>query len=99
MEKKERLVELQALIYEYQEREFGFDILYGKLRHEYAIEEANEPDFRRNTYLNNLRITMEKQAAKYITARRKNSRKSAFREYADFIYQFSRDVQLVLSEC
>ncbi len=89
--RQERLKEVRELIDRYGGNESGFSVLYQKLLEEYATEEAIDPNFRTNHYLNNLRQTRDKQASTYMYYKQKRPKKEAPQEYKDFVSNFRHD--------
>lgn len=92
MSRQERLKKVMEKIEQNSRSERGFDELYSILLEEYSIEEYANPDFRTNSYLNNLRQTRDKQANLYIEIKKRRPVKGAPEEYRDFIRHFKQDI-------
>jgi hypothetical protein len=91
MSRQERIAKALSFIKSH-ENEYHFDALYALLNDEYDAEYAYNSDLNTNHYLNNLRQTKEKQAAVYMSVKRKRPVKGAPLEFRDFLSNFRHDV-------
>lgn len=87
-----RLEELLLYIKLYERQEHYFSLVFHKLQDEHDLEFKFNPDFRSNSYLNNLRQTIEKQADSYMSANLKKSKRGHMAEYIEFIDNFKNDI-------
>ena len=92
MEKYIRLTELLQYINDRADRENNFDSLYKRLLNEYNLESHRMSELKKNTYLNALRLTRDKQAASYIYAKHRLPKSDHWSEYCDFVSHFRKDV-------
>ena len=77
-------------------QEQHFNAIYQKLEFEYQTEQLADDNLRTNLYLNNLRQTIEKQAAAYQSAKENRPTKGAPTEFKSFISNFRQDIQEAL---
>ena len=92
MDRQQRLKDLLQFIQDNGDREYSFDKLYDKLQSEQNTEEAYNINLRENLYLNDLRQTIQKQAATYITTKQKRPKGNCYPEFKDFVSNFKDDV-------
>jgi hypothetical protein len=93
MNRIERVKSVYDLIKDLGDYERNFDTLYAKLLEEFDIEFADNPNYRTNHYLNDLRQTKDKQARIYMAANEKRPKKGAPSEFGEFIRHFRNDTK------
>ena len=93
MDRQQRLKDLLQFIQDNGDREYSFDKLYDKLQSEYNTEEAYNSNLRENLYLNDLRQTIQKQAATYIKTKQKRPKGNCYPEFKEFVSNFKDDVR------
>lgn len=84
------LEELLKFVEGHEDYEYHFEKLFKRLQTEYYREMQKNSDLRTNHYLNNLRQTIEKQAAAYQKA--KARKKNCWSEFSDFTRHFKQDI-------
>jgi hypothetical protein len=85
----ERLKEVLSIIDLHRHDESSFGELYDLLKKEYFLEGRDDG---KGIYQNNLRQTIQKQAANYIAVKKRRPKKGAPSEYSEFVSNFRTDV-------
>jgi len=96
MDRQERLTVLLKYLNEYGDKEYNFESIYQKLMSEFDTEYSYNSNMRENPYLNNLRQTRDKQAARYIELKQKRTKKSCSSEFDAFVRNFKQDILVEL---